>query len=71
VLAAVAGDHRSVAPGTPTGGRTIADIVKHAEAAPLAVLVPVLALSAVTLASTMLGDRLRLDWDPLRKGSGA
>jgi ABC-type dipeptide/oligopeptide/nickel transport system permease subunit len=60
-----------VAPGTPTWGRMIADSVKHAEAAPLAVLVPVLALAAVTLAFAMLGDRLRLDWDPLRKGSGA
>ncbi len=57
-----------VSPGTPTWGRMIADAVKYVERAPLAALVPVLALSMVTLAFALLGDRLRLRWDPLRKG---
>jgi peptide/nickel transport system permease protein len=57
-----------VAPGTPTWGRMIADSVKYVERAPTAALVPVLALSLVTLAFALLGDRLRLRWDPLRKG---
>ncbi|MCA3247271.1 MAG: ABC transporter permease [Azospirillum sp.] len=60
-----------VTPGTPTWGRMIADSVKHAEAAPTAVLAPVLALALTTLAFALLGDRLRLRWDPLRKGSNA
>lgn len=60
-----------VTPGTPTWGRMIADSVKHAETAPIAILVPVLALATVTLAFALLGDRLRLHWDPLRKGSDA
>lgn len=58
-----------VTPGTPTWGRMIADSVRHAEAAPTAVLAPVLALALTTLAFALLGDRLRLRWDPLRKGA--
>lgn len=60
-----------VTPGTPTWGRMIADAVKYVERAPLAALIPVLALSAVTLAFALLGDRLRLRWDPLRKGASS
>ncbi len=60
-----------VTPGTPTWGRMIADSVKYAESAPIAILLPTLALASVTLAFAVLGDSLRLRWDPLRKGSDA
>jgi ABC-type dipeptide/oligopeptide/nickel transport system permease subunit len=60
-----------VTPGTPTWGRMIADAVRHAETAPLALAMPVAALAAITLAFALLGDRLRLDADPLRRGMAA
>jgi ABC-type dipeptide/oligopeptide/nickel transport system permease subunit len=60
-----------VTPGTPTCGRMIADAVRHAETAPLALAMPVAALSAITLAFALLGDRLRLGSDPLRRGMAA
>ena len=60
-----------VTPGTPTWGRMIADAVRHAETAPLALAMPVAALSAITLAFALLGDRLRLGSDPLRRGMAA
>ncbi len=58
-----------VTPGTPTWGRMIADAVRYAETAPLALAFPVLALSLATLACALLGDLLRLRTDPLRRGA--
>lgn len=55
-----------VAPETPSWGRMISGASRFAEAAPHAVLVPVLALSLVTLGFALAGDRLRLALDPLR-----
>jgi ABC-type dipeptide/oligopeptide/nickel transport system permease subunit len=56
-----------VAPETPSWGRMIAGATRFAEAAPHAVLAPVLALCAVTLGFALLGDQLRLALDPLRE----
>jgi len=55
-----------VAPDTPSWGRMISGATRFAEAAPHAVLAPVLALSLATLGFALAGDRLRLALDPLR-----
>ena len=56
-----------VAPETPSWGRMISGASRFAEAAPHAVLAPVLALCLVTLGFALAGDRLRLALDPLRE----
>lgn len=56
-----------VSPETPSWGRMISGAARFAEAAPHAVLAPVLALCVVTLGFALLGDRLRLALDPLRE----
>lgn len=56
-----------VAPETPTWGRMIADGTPYIEAAPHAALIPVVALSLVTIASVLIGGRLRRASDPLRE----
>lgn len=56
-------------PELPSWGRMIADAGGFAEEAPHAVLAPVLALSAFTLALSILGERLRAASDPLRGGA--
>ncbi|NKE43855.1 ABC transporter permease [Roseomonas frigidaquae] len=56
-----------VAPETPSWGRMISGATRFAEAAPHAVLAPVLALCLVTLGFALAGDRLRLALDPLRE----
>ncbi len=56
-----------VAPETPSWGRMIAGATRFAEAAPHAVLAPVLALCVVTLGFALIGDRLRVALDPLRR----
>ncbi|BBK39047.1 amino acid ABC transporter permease [Allostella sp. ATCC 35155] len=55
-----------VAPETPTWGRMIADGVPYIETAPHAALVPMMALSLVTVVCVLAGDRLRATLDPLR-----
>ncbi len=55
-----------VSPDTPTWGRMIADGTPLFERAPHAVLIPVLALSTLTLALALLGNHLRARVDPLR-----
>jgi ABC-type dipeptide/oligopeptide/nickel transport system permease subunit len=54
-------------PDQPTWGRMISDAARFAERAPHAVLAPLLALVALTLALSFVGDRLRLRLDPLRR----
>lgn len=56
-----------VAPATPTWGRMISGAIIHLETAPHAILVPVLTLSIVTFALSMMGDRIRLRVDPTRR----
>ena len=55
-----------VSPDTPTWGRMIAEATPLFERAPYAVVVPVVALSLLTLALALLGNRLRKRVDPLR-----
>jgi ABC-type dipeptide/oligopeptide/nickel transport system permease subunit len=59
-----------VAPDTPTWGRMIAQASRYVETAPHAVLIPVLALSLLTLSLAILGEWLRRRLDPLRHGAG-
>lgn len=56
-----------VSPETPTWGRMIATGITTIEEAPSAALVPVIALSLLTLGLSLLGDRVRLAFDPLRR----
>lgn len=56
-----------VSPETPSWGRMISGAARFAEAAPHAVLAPVLALCLVTLGFALAGDRLRQALDPLRE----
>jgi ABC-type dipeptide/oligopeptide/nickel transport system permease subunit len=55
-----------VSPDTPSWGRMISAAARFAEAAPHAVIAPVLALCIATLGFALAGDRLRLALDPLR-----
>ena len=57
-----------VSPDTPTWGRMIADATPLFERAPHAVLIPVIALSLLTLSLALLGNHLRARLDPLRAG---
>lgn len=57
-----------VSPDTPTWGRMIAEATPLFERAPHAVLIPVFALSLLTLALALLGNYLRARFDPLRAG---
>lgn len=54
-------------PDIPSWGRMIADAAEFAEEAPHAVAVPVIALSLFTLSLSLLGERIRLLADPLRR----
>jgi ABC-type dipeptide/oligopeptide/nickel transport system permease subunit len=54
-------------PDIPSWGRMIADAAEFAEEAPLAVIVPVIALSLFTLSLSLLGERFRVLSDPLRR----
>ncbi|THB72374.1 MAG: ABC transporter permease [Desulfobulbaceae bacterium] len=58
-----------VSPETPTWGRMIANALDFIEIAPHAMIAPVAALSMVTFGFAMLGDAVRLRFDPLRCGS--
>lgn len=57
-----------VSPDMPTWGRLIAAATRYVEAAPHAVAIPVAALALVTVGLSLLGDRLRLRYDPMRRG---
>jgi ABC-type dipeptide/oligopeptide/nickel transport system permease subunit len=54
-------------PDAPTWGRMAADAARLAEAAPHALLAPVLAIALVTAASALAGDALRRRADPMRR----
>jgi ABC-type dipeptide/oligopeptide/nickel transport system permease subunit len=54
-------------PETATWGRMIADATRFAEGAPHALLAPVAALALATLTLAVMGDRLRVALDPLRR----
>lgn len=56
-------------PDAPTWGRMISDAARLAERAPHAVLAPLIALVVLTFSLSMLGDRLRVRLDPLRRAS--
>lgn len=60
-----------VSPETPTWGRMIASGITTIEEAPFAALAPVVALSLLTLGLSLIGDRVRLLFDPLRRGQKA
>ena len=57
-----------VSPERPSWGRMIADASGFVEDAPHAVLAPMLALSALTLGLSLLGEMARRRADPLRRG---
>jgi ABC-type dipeptide/oligopeptide/nickel transport system permease subunit len=54
------------APDAPTWGRMAADAARYAEAAPHALLAPVLAIALATAAAALSGNALRRRVDPLR-----
>ncbi|WP_207795639.1 ABC transporter permease [Phyllobacterium zundukense] len=56
-------------PDTPTWGRMISDATPLFERAPHAAIVPVFALSIVTLALALLANHVRALVDPLRSGT--
>ncbi|ONG52324.1 hypothetical protein BKE38_14770 [Pseudoroseomonas deserti] len=56
-----------VSPDQPSWGRMIADASGYAEDAPHAVLAPMLALSALTLGLSLLGEHARRRFDPLAR----
>lgn len=56
-----------VSPETPTWGRMIANATRFTEAAPHAVLAPILALSVATFGMALVGDALRRRFDPDRR----
>jgi ABC-type dipeptide/oligopeptide/nickel transport system permease subunit len=60
-----------VSPETPTWGRMIAAASEFAEIAPHAMIFPVAALSLVTFGLSMIGDEIRLRFDPLRWSDSA
>lgn len=53
-------------PDAPTWGRMVADSSRYIEAAPHAILAPVLAIIVFTASLTLLGDDVRRWLDPLR-----
>ena len=56
-----------VSPETPTWGRMIANATRFSEAAPHAVLAPILALSIATFGMAIVGNALRRRFDPDRR----
>ncbi|WP_019954711.1 ABC transporter permease [Yoonia vestfoldensis] len=56
-----------VSPETPTWGRMIANATQYTEAAPHAVLAPIIALSVATFGMALIGDALRRGFDPDRR----
>lgn len=58
-------------PDEPTWGRMVADASRFIEKAPHAIVVPVVALVALTAALSILGDDLRRRLDPTRAASRA
>ena len=56
-----------VSPETPTWGRMIANATRLSEAAPHAVLAPILALSIATFGMAIVGNALRRRFDPDRR----
>lgn len=56
-----------VSPETPTWGRMIANATQSTEAAPHAVLAPIIALSVATFGMALIGDALRRRFDPDRR----
>ena len=56
-----------VSPETPTWGRMIANATQYTEAAPHAVLAPILALSVATFGMALVGDAMRRGFDPDRR----
>lgn len=56
-----------VSPETPTWGRMIANATRYTEAAPHAVLAPILALSVATFGMAIVGNALRRRFDPDRR----
>lgn len=56
-----------VSPETPTWGRMIANATQNTEAAPHAVLAPILALSVATFGMALVGDAMRRGFDPDRR----
>lgn len=56
-----------VSPDTPTWGRMIASATRYSEAAPHAVLAPILALSLATFGMALVGNALRRRFDPDRR----
>lgn len=57
-------------PDAPTWGRMVSDASRYLEIAPHAILVPVLALIALTVSLLLVGDALRTFLDPLRTVRG-
>lgn len=56
-----------VSPETPTWGRMIANATRYTEAAPHAILAPIIALSVATFGMALVGDALRRGFDPDRR----
>jgi len=56
-----------VSPETPTWGRMIANATQYTEAAPHAVLAPILALSVATFGMAIAGNAMRRRFDPDRR----
>lgn len=53
-------------PDAPTWGRMVADASRYIELAPHAILAPVLAIIALTVSLSLVGDEVRRRLDPLR-----
>ncbi len=58
-------------PDAPTWGRMVAEASRYIEAAPHAILAPVLAIVLLTLSLSFVGDAVRLRLDPLRDDATA
>lgn len=58
-------------PDQPTWGRMVADASHYIETTPHAILAPVLAIVALTLSLSMIGDAVRRSLDPLRAAGEA
>lgn len=57
-------------PDAPTWGRMVSDASRYIEQAPHAILAPTLAIVALTIGLSLVGDALRLRLDPLRRDNG-